>query len=72
MQSMKVLIALSWDRSLCVSTEYPAFGDPEPVILPDVLTEQLSEFTGFACYETTFVLDSQKRYYWKYQIPLEV
>jgi hypothetical protein len=49
-----------WMRSLCTSTEYPAFGDLESVELPDILTEQLSEFKGFACYETTFVLDSPK------------
>jgi hypothetical protein len=49
-----------WNRSLCAGNEYPAFGDPEPVVLPDVLTEQMSEFAGFACYETTFVLDTEK------------
>jgi hypothetical protein len=49
-----------WNRSLCAGNEYPAFGDPEPVILPDALTEQMFEFEGFACYETTFVLDNQK------------
>jgi hypothetical protein len=46
-----------WNRSLCKSVEYPAFGDSEPVVLPDMLTEQMSDFEGFACYETTFVLD---------------
>jgi hypothetical protein len=46
-----------WMRSLCNSNDYPAFGDPEPVVLPDMLTEQMSDFEGFACYETTFVLD---------------
>jgi hypothetical protein len=57
---MKERITLSWVRSLCTSSEYPAFGDPEPVILPDVLTEHLSKFTGFACYETIFALDNEK------------
>jgi hypothetical protein len=60
MKSMKKSITLLWNRSLCTSTEYPAFGNPEPVALPDELTEQLSEFKGFACYETTFVLDNPK------------
>ncbi|MDR0759288.1 MAG: hypothetical protein LBF74_04170, partial [Treponema sp.] len=46
-----------WNRSLCKSVEYPAFGDSEPVVLPDMLTEQMSDFEGFACYETKFVLD---------------
>jgi hypothetical protein len=49
-----------WVRSLCTCIEYPAFGDPEPVVLPDTLTEQMSEFSGFACYETTFMLDNPK------------
>jgi hypothetical protein len=50
----------NWSRSLCESLEYPAFDDPEPVTLPDTLTEQFLDFSGFACYETTFVLDSLK------------
>jgi hypothetical protein len=49
-----------WMRSLCKNIDYPAFGDPEPVVLPDVLTEQILEFSGFACYETIFVLDDPK------------
>jgi hypothetical protein len=49
-----------WRRSLCISSEYPAFDDPEPVELPDSLTEKMSEFKGFACYETTFALDNKK------------
>jgi hypothetical protein len=57
---MKKQITLSWNRSLCKSNEYPAFGDPEPVVLPDTLAGQMSEFSGFACYETTFILDSPK------------
>jgi hypothetical protein len=57
---MKKQITLSWKRSLCTSVEYPAFGDSEPVALPDTLTEQMSEFSGFSCYETTFILDSPK------------
>jgi hypothetical protein len=50
----------NWKRGLCKNVEYPAFGDPEPVVLPDMLAEQMSDFSGFACYETTFVLDSPK------------
>jgi hypothetical protein len=47
-------------KSLYNYNDYPAFGDPEWVVLPDIPTEQMSEFAGFACYETTFVLDTQK------------
>jgi hypothetical protein len=46
-----------WRRSLCKSIDYPEFGDPEPVALPDILAEQMLGFSGFACYETVFVLD---------------
>jgi hypothetical protein len=56
----KQIDLLLWNRSLCTIDDYPAFGDPEPVVLPDVLTEQMSGFSVFACYETTFVLDKQK------------
>jgi hypothetical protein len=49
-----------WKRSLCKSIDYPAFDDPKPVMLPDVLMEQMLEFLGFACYETVFVLDGSK------------
>jgi hypothetical protein len=49
-----------WNRSLCGSVEYPAFDDPKPVVLPDAFAELRHDFSGFACYETTFVLDSQK------------
>jgi hypothetical protein len=54
-------ISLSnWNRSLCKTIDYPAFDNPEPILLPDVLTEKMSGFSGFVCYETTFVLDSPK------------
>jgi hypothetical protein len=61
LQSKLFEISLSdWERSLCISNDYPAFENPEQVVLPDSLTEEMSEFIGFACYETTFVLDSPK------------
>jgi hypothetical protein len=50
----------NWNRTICENVDYPAFGDPEPVILPDMLTEQMSDFSGFACYETTFELRDSK------------
>jgi hypothetical protein len=50
-------ILSKWNRSLCTSAEYPAFDNLVPAVLPDMLTEQLSEFMGYACYETTFELD---------------
>jgi hypothetical protein len=54
-------ISLSnWKRSLCKGIDYPEFGDPEPVVLPDILAEKKLGFSEFACYETIFVLDSPK------------
>ena len=50
----------NWRRIICESIEYPAFGDPEPVALPDMSMERMSDFSGFACYKTTFVVENQK------------
>jgi hypothetical protein len=50
----------NWKRSLCENVDYPAFSDPEPIVLPDMLTEKMSGFSGFACYETTFELKTSK------------
>jgi hypothetical protein len=49
-----------WRRSLCKSIDYPEFGDPEPVTLPDILVKKMLDFSGFACYETIFILDGPK------------
>jgi hypothetical protein len=49
-----------WKRSLCKAIDYPEFGDLEPVTLPDILAEKMLRFSGLACYETIFVLDSPK------------
>jgi hypothetical protein len=57
---MEILLPV-WKRSLCKSAEYPAFVDPEPVVLPDSLAEQIPGFSGYVCYETTFVLDGPKK-----------
>lgn len=56
---MKIPLS-GWKRSLCKSIEYPAFDDPEPITLPNMLEKWLSDFSGFACYETVFVLDNPK------------
>jgi hypothetical protein len=49
-----------WTRCLCETSEYPAFDEPEPVVLPDTLEKLPPGFSGFVCYETVFVLDSPK------------
>jgi hypothetical protein len=50
----------NWKRSICKTIDYPAFDNPESAVLPDVLTENMSGFSGIACYETIFVLDRPK------------
>jgi hypothetical protein len=49
-----------WKRSLCKAIDYPEFGDPEPVVLPDILAKKMLGFSRLVCYETIFVLDSPK------------
>jgi hypothetical protein len=49
-----------WKRSLCKAIDYPEFGDPEPIALPDILAEQMLGFSGLVCYETVFLLDGPK------------
>jgi hypothetical protein len=49
-----------WKRSLCKAIDYPEFGDPEPITLPDMLTKKMLRFSGLVCYETIFELDGPK------------
>ena len=51
-------LALSpWTRRLCAGIDYPRFGDAEAVALPDHLAEEKPSFSGFARYESGFMLD---------------
>ncbi len=43
-----------WTRSVCRAAEYPAFGMPSPVVLPDAYEKEDPSFGGFIRYETTF------------------
>lgn len=43
-----------WRRSLCRSIEYPNFKEEKAVSLPDHLTEENPEFSGFVRYENRF------------------
>jgi hypothetical protein len=54
------IILSNWKRSICKTIDYPAFDNSEPIVIPDVLTEGMFNFSGFACYETTFMIDVQK------------
>ncbi|MGN0998459.1 MAG: hypothetical protein ACI4PO_02780 [Faecousia sp.] len=52
-------IALApWLRSTCDGIDYPAFGAPKAVTLPDNLAQEQPAFSGFARYESSF--DAQK------------
>jgi hypothetical protein len=53
----KTFVLSGWKRSLCKGIDYPEFGDPELITLPDVLAEKQIGFSGLACYDTIFVLD---------------
>ncbi len=50
-----------WQRSTCEGAQYPAFDGIKEVALPDTLAQEQPEFSGFARYETTFVLDKATR-----------
>lgn len=50
-----------WQRSLCHSANYPAFGTPRTVTLPDRLAEEQPEFSGYVRYENTFSAQSGDR-----------
>ena len=41
-----------WNRSICPGIEYPGFGKPVPVTVPEDIAKELPEFSGFARYET--------------------
>ena len=47
-----------WTRRLCAGIDYPRFGEAEDVTLPDRLAEEKPAFSGFARYESGFVLDA--------------
>ena len=46
-----------WTRRLCTGIDYPAFGEAEPVTLPDHLAEERPAFSGFARYESRFTVE---------------
>jgi hypothetical protein len=58
--SVREIPLSDWKRSLCKAIDYPEFGDPETITLPDILTKKMLGFSGLACYETIFILDGPK------------
>lgn len=51
----------TWQRSTCSSTAYPAFENTKPISLPDSLSEERPDFSGFVRYENTFMLENALR-----------
>lgn len=51
-----------WKRSICSGISYPMFIYEKEVILPDVVSDEKPEFSGFIKYETSIVADSSKSY----------
>ena len=45
---------ITWQRSLCEGSLYPAFGEKKPVSLPDNVALEDPKFSGFVRYETNF------------------
>ena len=45
---------ITWQRSLCEGSQYPAFGEKEPVALPDDVAQEKPKFSGIVRYETNF------------------
>lgn len=54
----KIPLRKGWMRSLCAGIEYPRFGEPQAVDLPDRLAEEAPRFSGFVRYETDFHLEA--------------
>lgn len=55
-------IALApWLRSTCDGTEYPNFGEPKTVTLPDTLAQEQPTFSGFVRYESRFAAGEDQK-----------
>ena len=51
-----------WTRSICESVNYPAFADAKTVALPDIVCQELPDFSGFMRYETEYTADKNHTY----------
>lgn len=52
----------TWKRSTCRSIEYPNFVEEKEICLPDSLSVEEPEFSGFIRYENRFMAKSGKQY----------
>lgn len=50
----KICLKEGWTRGICESIAYPDFSGEKKISLPDLLAEEMPEFSGFARYATTF------------------
>ena len=53
----------TWRRSLCRSRLYPNFTDSKEVSLPDDVSKEKPDFSGFIRYETTVELTGEEKMY---------
>lgn len=51
-----------WTRSLCYSIKYPEFENAKKVTLPDVVSDTLTDFSGFIRYATEFTAEKDHSY----------
>lgn len=59
----EILFEQEWSRSICTSINYPNFRNKSVVSIPDRLSEEMPEFSGYARYENTFIAAHRKRVY---------
>ena len=52
----------NWTRSQCAGINYPAFEQEKAVTLPDDVSVEQPEFSGFLHYETNVTLEKGKKY----------
>ena len=52
----------AWTRSVCEGALYPDFADAKSVCLPDVVSDELPDFSGFIRYETEIEADKNHAY----------
>lgn len=58
----ELTFADGWKRRLCRSADYPAFGEPKEVCLPDSLCVEEPKFSGYARYENSFTAEEGASY----------
>lgn len=60
-EGKEILFTQNWRRSICKSIAYPDFKEDKEITLPDKLSEEMPEFSGWIRYENTILLSHAKR-----------